>query len=54
MVNTFVERVTGIEPVLKPWEGLVLPLYDTRERLVTYFVAGAGVGGVAEVSGGVD
>jgi hypothetical protein len=24
------ERDTGIEPVLNPWEGLVLPLYESR------------------------
>lgn len=24
------ERVTGVEPVLRPWEGHVLPLYYTR------------------------
>src|SRR3989344_6334336 len=26
------ERVTGIEPVSAPWQGAVLPLYDTRVR----------------------
>ena len=26
------ERVKGIEPSFRPWEGHVLPLYDTRER----------------------
>ena len=25
------ERVTGIEPVSAPWQGAVLPLYDTRK-----------------------
>ena len=30
-----VERVTGIEPVPQPWEGRVLPLYDTRESART-------------------
>ena len=24
------ERVTGVEPVLHPWQGRVIPLYDTR------------------------
>ncbi len=28
------ERVTGIEPVFKPWEGLVLPLNHTRDILL--------------------
>ena len=26
------ERVTGVEPVLRPWEGHVLPLYYTRKK----------------------
>ena len=25
-----VERVTGIEPVSLPWQGSIIPLYDTR------------------------
>jgi hypothetical protein len=25
------ERVRGIEPLSAPWQGAVLPLYDTRE-----------------------
>ncbi len=28
------ERVTGIEPVLQPWEGRVLPLYYTRKEII--------------------
>lgn len=32
------ERVTGIEPVPQPWEGRVLPLYDTRWYLILYFI----------------
>jgi hypothetical protein len=24
------ERVTGIEPVSLPWQGSIIPLYDTR------------------------
>jgi hypothetical protein len=24
------ERVTGLEPVSHPWQGRVIPLYDTR------------------------
>ena len=26
------ERVTGVEPVPKPWKSFVLPLYYTRSR----------------------
>ena len=26
------ERVTGIEPVSRPWQGRIIPLYDTRLR----------------------
>lgn len=25
-----VERVMGLEPILRPWKGLVLPLHHTR------------------------
>ena len=28
------ERVTGVEPVFRPWQGRIIPLYDTR-ALVT-------------------
>src|SRR3989338_8782499 len=24
------ERVTGVEPVSQPWEGRIIPIYDTR------------------------
>ncbi len=30
--NKFLERVRGIEPLPQPWEGRVLPLYDTRAK----------------------
>jgi hypothetical protein len=26
------ERVTGIEPVSLPWQGSIIPLYDTRKK----------------------
>ena len=26
----FLERVTGVEPVSRPWQGRIIPLYDTR------------------------
>ncbi len=29
------ERVTGIGPVARPWEGRILPLYYTRDRRYT-------------------
>ena len=30
----FIEkRGTGVEPALKPWEGLVIPIYQPRERV---------------------
>src|SRR3989344_2132774 len=37
--KTILERVTGIEPVSQPWEGRVLPLYDTRvyENIILVF-----------------
>ncbi len=34
--QNIVERVGGIEPPTKPWEGLVLPLNHTRRRLGVY------------------
>ncbi|GEM_PF-7005850 len=30
------ERVTGIEPVASPWQGDILPLYDTRTCFTVY------------------
>ena len=32
------ERVTGIEPALKAWEALILPLNYTRERYSIYIL----------------
>ena len=32
----FVERLTGIEPVSIPWQGIVLPLYDSRITIIIY------------------
>ena len=37
--HSLLERVTGIEPVTQPWEGRVLPLNHTRQRLAVYVVA---------------
>lgn len=41
-VKIFLERVTGIGPVFRPWQGRIIPLYDTRVRRqarnVWYFV----------------
>lgn len=30
MVFVKFKRVTGIEPVSRPWKGRIMPLYDTR------------------------
>ena len=30
LIESFLERVTGIEPALKAWKALVLPLNHTR------------------------
>lgn len=32
VMRDFLERVRGIEPLSAPWQGAVLPLYDTRVR----------------------
>lgn len=32
------ERVTGIEPVSQPWEGRIIPLYDTRKGELCAFI----------------
>ena len=28
----FLERVTGIEPVSRPWQGRIIPVYYTRKQ----------------------
>ena len=28
--SLILERVTGVEPVSQPWEGYIIPIYDTR------------------------
>lgn len=35
------ERVTGIEPALKAWEALILPLNYTRKRYFCYIMISA-------------
>ena len=35
----FLERVTGIEPALKAWEALILPLNYTRLKLGLYVLS---------------
>ena len=35
----FLERVTGIEPALKAWEALILPLNYTRLKLGLYLLS---------------
>lgn len=32
LFDAFLERDTGIEPVPRPWKGLVLPLYKSRKQ----------------------
>ncbi len=31
------ERVTGVEPVSRPWEGHIIPIYDTRLNYLNKF-----------------
>lgn len=38
VIQQMMERVGGIEPPTKPWEGLVLPLNHTRRRFAVYGV----------------
>ena len=34
------EQATGIEPAARPWEGRVLPLYDTCIDIILYDLNG--------------